>query len=237
MQIYLTKNCINNKMYIGKDSKSDPKYLGSGTILLKAIKKYGKNNFLKIILKDNILTEIELNYWEKYYINFFNCIENKQFYNILPGGIGFACVSIYKFNKNGTLICKYESLEEAAINNNIKNKGNICLVADGKRNYAGGFRWSYNEIPMSLFKNKVGRKIGTKNKYKTIKKVSNTTTYEILIYNHNNELLTTVIGYKEASEYTKLSHQMISIKCRSNELYKGYFFRKGKKIIKQINYE
>ena len=41
MIIYKTTNLINGKFYIGKDSKNDPNYLGSGKILKKAFKKYG----------------------------------------------------------------------------------------------------------------------------------------------------------------------------------------------------
>ena len=46
--IYKTTNLINNKMYIGKHRSTvfEPdKYIGSGPILIKAIKKYGKENF------------------------------------------------------------------------------------------------------------------------------------------------------------------------------------------------
>jgi group I intron endonuclease len=48
--IYKTTNCVNNKIYIGYHcQKCDPYefdgYLGSETTLLKAIKKYGKENF------------------------------------------------------------------------------------------------------------------------------------------------------------------------------------------------
>lgn len=270
MQIYLTRNLINNKMYIGKDSKSDPKYLGSGTILKRAIKKYGKENFQKIILEDNIVNLDILNEREIYYINLFNATTNKNFYNISTGGGGgdnftnhpnkedirLKCIKnwkapiytdelrkklseaqkkpIYKFDKSGSIICKYESIEEAAKDNNIKNKGNICLVADGKRNFTGGFRWSYNTDPMPLLNNKVGRKKGTKNKYKIERKHTNIHTFEIEIYDKNMHLLNTVIGYNEAAVYTGLSHQMISKKCRSEELYKEYFFKKGKQINKTI---
>ena len=44
MIIYMTINNINGKKYIGKDVKNNPKYLGSGFDLQKAIKKYGKEN-------------------------------------------------------------------------------------------------------------------------------------------------------------------------------------------------
>ena len=50
MVIYEIKNLINGKKYIGKDSKNNPNYLGSGKYLKLAIKKYGKHNFIKEIL-------------------------------------------------------------------------------------------------------------------------------------------------------------------------------------------
>jgi hypothetical protein len=80
MIIYITKNLINGKKYIGKDSHNNPNYLGSGTLLLEDIKKYGKENFKKEILehcnKDNLGER------EEYWINFFNAVKSKDFYNI-----------------------------------------------------------------------------------------------------------------------------------------------------------
>ena len=45
--IYITTNLINNKKYIGchKSPEFDFKYIGSGSALQQAIKKYGKENF------------------------------------------------------------------------------------------------------------------------------------------------------------------------------------------------
>lgn len=50
---YKTTNLINNKWYIGihKGYASD-NYLGSGTLILKAIKKYGKKNFKREIIQE-----------------------------------------------------------------------------------------------------------------------------------------------------------------------------------------
>jgi hypothetical protein len=50
--VYLTRNLINNKIYVGKHStwKEDDGYLGSGIALIDAINKYGKENFKRIIL-------------------------------------------------------------------------------------------------------------------------------------------------------------------------------------------
>lgn len=51
MVIYKTVNTINNKIYVGQDVHDNPAYYGSGKYLKNAIKKYGKTNFLKIILE------------------------------------------------------------------------------------------------------------------------------------------------------------------------------------------
>ncbi len=40
MIIYKTTNTINGKIYVGQDTRNLPKYLGSGKLLHKAIKKY-----------------------------------------------------------------------------------------------------------------------------------------------------------------------------------------------------
>ena len=50
--LYQTKNIITNMTYIGRHSTDNLNdgYLGSGTILKRAIKKYGKHNFEIIIL-------------------------------------------------------------------------------------------------------------------------------------------------------------------------------------------
>ena len=49
MVIYCTTNLINGKKYIGSDTNNNPYYLGSGVSIIKAIKKYGRNNFKKEI--------------------------------------------------------------------------------------------------------------------------------------------------------------------------------------------
>lgn len=66
--IYQTTNTINGKTYIGRHSTDnlDDGYLGSGTILKRAIQKWGKDSFVRIVLFDfptpeeMIAKEIEL---------------------------------------------------------------------------------------------------------------------------------------------------------------------------------
>lgn len=90
--IYQTTCLLNGKKYIGKHATLDvnDSYLGSGLILSKAIKKYGKENFKKEILFifDN---EYEMNRKEIELISE-DIIKSDDYYNIAYGGHGGAIV-------------------------------------------------------------------------------------------------------------------------------------------------
>lgn len=93
--IYITTNLINGKKYLGKRSYKDysdgkkkwKNYLGSGKLISRAIKKYGKENFKREII-DEAETYEELNELEKYYIRLYNCTDSDEWYNISEGGDG-----------------------------------------------------------------------------------------------------------------------------------------------------
>jgi group I intron endonuclease len=85
MIIYKTVNAINGKFYIGQDSNNNPKYLGSGTLLKRAIEKYGIQNFIKETL-EVCFTKEELNEREKYWIK--ETKAQELGYNIAEGGSG-----------------------------------------------------------------------------------------------------------------------------------------------------
>jgi group I intron endonuclease len=79
--VYLTVNCINGKKYIGQHTtiKLNDTYFGSGAVLLKALKKYGKENFEKGIL-DYATDQDDLNKKELYWILFMQ--ERYDCYNL-----------------------------------------------------------------------------------------------------------------------------------------------------------
>lgn len=88
--IYLITNNVNNKIYVGQHSTNNLEdgYMGSGTLLKLAIKKYGKNNFCKEILA-YADTQAKLDYLEKFYIKKYKSREIKSGYNLTDGGSGF----------------------------------------------------------------------------------------------------------------------------------------------------
>jgi group I intron endonuclease len=87
MIIYKTTNLINNKIYIGQSKYNNCDYLGSGSLLKKAIKKYGKQNFKKEII-EYCHTKEHLNEREIYWIDYYNSRDSEIGYNLSIGGCG-----------------------------------------------------------------------------------------------------------------------------------------------------
>jgi hypothetical protein len=88
MIIYKITNLLSGKIYVGKDSKNDPKYYGSGIFIRRAILKYGIDNFSKEIIQfcDSL---DELNEMEKHWIKKLDSRNPVIGYNISEGGEGF----------------------------------------------------------------------------------------------------------------------------------------------------
>lgn len=85
--VYKTTNLINGKFYIGAHQTSDLSdgYLGSGTYLNRAIKKYGRENFSKEILSffenEKQMFEFETHLVEQH-------LSHSSCYNLASGGLG-----------------------------------------------------------------------------------------------------------------------------------------------------
>jgi len=92
--IYITTNTINGKKYIGQRMFNTGwrGYLGSGMYFLRAVKKYGRENFKKEIIAIAYFKE-DLDKLEIEYIKNHNAVVSKEYYNISFGGscrAGFA---------------------------------------------------------------------------------------------------------------------------------------------------
>lgn len=84
--VYCTINLVNGKIYIGKDKFNIKTYYGSGTLLLLAIKKYGKKVFQKNII-DYCSSDQEMENKEIYYIKLYDSLAPIG-YNMTLGGTG-----------------------------------------------------------------------------------------------------------------------------------------------------
>lgn len=87
--VYKTTNLKNGKVYIGKHMSSvyDPSYLGSGHILLKAIRAYGKDNFSNEIIYE-AESEKDLDAMEIVCISYYKLMYGSNCYNLANGGEG-----------------------------------------------------------------------------------------------------------------------------------------------------
>lgn len=88
--VYMHRNKINNKVYIGQTCMSLKKRWQNGRgyytqIFGRAIKKYGWDNFEHVILEQN-LTKEQADEKEKYWIKFYNSTDTSYGYNVSTGG-------------------------------------------------------------------------------------------------------------------------------------------------------
>lgn len=86
--VYKTINLLNNKEYIGVHSLNslNDNYLGSGLLIKQAVKKYGKTNFKRIILK--IFNNKESAYEYERFLVDEKYVSDKMTYNLKIGGKG-----------------------------------------------------------------------------------------------------------------------------------------------------
>ena len=85
--IYLTTCLVNSKIYIGRHELNGEKnYIGSGTLFKRAVKKYGKENFKRKILR-LCYSLHELRVWEHVYIVKYKSYVRSIGYNIAKGDV------------------------------------------------------------------------------------------------------------------------------------------------------
>lgn len=94
--VYETTNTINDMKYIGKciygRINNWETYVGSGLYLKRAIKKYGKEKFVRVILVE-AYSDIELNQLEEHYISKRNAVESKEYSSINAASVALSLYS------------------------------------------------------------------------------------------------------------------------------------------------
>lgn len=148
--LYLTVNMVNHKVYIGIH-KTNPEifdgYLGSGLAMKKAIKKYGRKNFKRIILAVFETKEQAL-LAESKVVNQ-RCVNSNNTYNLCLGGIqssnGVSKKAIYQFDLQGNLLKVWKSCTEVSLefSNPHSARVAICNVCNKTTRQAYGYYWSF----------------------------------------------------------------------------------------------
>lgn len=113
--IYKTTNTINGLIYIGqhKAAKFEPsRYIGSGRLLLKAFKEFGKENFICELL-DTADTAAELNTKEEYWVARYDSRNPLIGYNVKKGGQQKGLLGCCKIKRNNeTIIVERNSVQK-----------------------------------------------------------------------------------------------------------------------------
>lgn len=140
---------------------------------------------------------------------------------------------VFQFNKDGTLIKTFKCLEEAHLITNI-HKGNLHSALNSTRNYAGGFRWSYNIKPNELIppKKRIYNKTGKQKNPSNHKVIIS---MQIIQCDLEGNEIHTWNSRNEIQENLDISSQMINhvVNGRSKNKdgeYKGFIWKKGKQL-------
>lgn len=150
--VYRIINIINGKIYIGitirplRERFWEHKKAAHDLYISRAIKKYGKQNFV-IEEIDSADSEEELIYLEKYWIRFYRSCDALYGYNLTNGGESSIISKKTKF-KLAKFFVKcletneiYINTKSAADHKNISEAA-IYLCFIGRNKTAGGFSWT-----------------------------------------------------------------------------------------------
>ncbi len=122
--IYLTSRVeggVIRKQYVGQHRLKcgiiEDGYIGSGVLLTKAIKKYGKEAFAREVL-ELCYSQAEMNEAEKKWILFYSAHTSNKFYNLAEGGLSCANLirkKVYQYSLKGEFIAEHPSVAHAAV--------------------------------------------------------------------------------------------------------------------------
>lgn len=238
--IYIHRNKINNKSYIGQTKQiPEKRWLNGkgykeGTRIRNAIEKYGWNNFESLIFANN-LTKEQADDMEIKLIALFNTT-GENGYNICSGG---SCNSerrtakkVKQYDFNGNFINEYPSYEAAARATGC-DPTTISAACTGKRNTktGAGFIWrscgntptpeECREILKTIKENKtLGLSLGAIATQKPVYKIDKKT----------GNVLAEYSSYKAAADANNTYYQKVARDCKPNfnpNLIKGrdYYFK------------
>lgn len=255
--VYLTTNNINGMKYIGKHcGELDDSYLGSGTILKRAIEKYGKKNFTKSILYIS-KNDIENSEKEKEFIALYQATSSPEFYNLHEGGRGGNTTAGYsqeekealrrklsevnKGEKNG-MYDKHHSEETKAYlsywaeferDNSVYRteefRQKMSELTKGENNGMYGKKHT-EESKQKMSKNSIGKTAGEKNGMygKSGDKALNGKRIEM--YDEERNLVRTFNAKTAVLQFLGMKgHTQLDKAIKNGTLYKGYYWKQIEK--------
>lgn len=250
--IYITTNLINGKKYIGKHfGYVDDDYLGSGKLLKKAIKKYGKEAFKREII-DFSQTEEENCEKEQYYISLFDACHNDLFYNIHEGGAGGNTTEGLSLEEKLELSKKHSERTSGKNNpmygihrsdewktkhsywaKNIRDnssyrteefKKHMSEVTSGEKNGMYGKHHSL-ETRKKMSENRKGKTTGSKNGMYGKSGANAINGKRIIMLNDNQEVVKYFACKREALNYLNVKcYKGLNKALTYHEKYKGYYW-------------
>ena len=169
-KIYIHKNKINGKIYVGQTKQSLKRRWNNGNgytqcpYFYNAIKKYGWDNFEHILL-DEHLTKEEANTKEQDYIKYYKSSSPEFGYNISNGGAGLTgaikYIDIYQYTMDGDFVKHYKEISDILIEKPDYTSSPIRSAYDEIIRTAYGFQWKsyYKEKIDKIedFKTRVGK--------------------------------------------------------------------------------
>ena len=164
--VYMTSRVFRGevvKRYIGQHKVRgvvEDGYLGSGNLLLRAVRKYGRDVFTRETL-EVCYSAKELFAAEEKWVKAHDAVRNQDFYNLAEGGNAtidkFKRV-VYKYDIAGEFIEKFESIAEAAKRLCIR-EGCLHSALDHDHRSSGGYRWTSKNRKLPPLHNKRWRAI------------------------------------------------------------------------------
>ena len=246
--IYMTTNLINGHKYIGKHhGELNDSYLGSGLLLKQAVKKYGKENFKREILYIS-KNEEENSQKEKEFINVYNAVEDKNFYNIHEGGNGGNTIAGWSLEQKAAYSKKLSEQRKGDKNprygvhlteetkNKIRQnrdtsymqtteyKKNMSKAVSGKKNGMYG-KHHTEESKRLMSEHSKGLNSGEKNGMYGKSKDNAINGKKIYMYDENNNLIRVFNAKTAALDFLGLKgHVGLNKAIKEHTIYKGYFW-------------
>ena len=246
--VYITENMINHKKYIGqkkydKDNSWET-YLGSGTLLRRAVAKYGKENFSRTII-DRASTRDELNEKEMFWIKFYNATGSHEFYNIASGGTGGDTVAgfskeEYRLFTEKRIKSVLATVDKRSGDNSVSAKLNTqkvleiiqCLLArENRRCIADKYNVSQSTINdiyrhatwKNLTKDIVFPDVDRKSMYEQI---ADRHKKQVIMFDREMNYIAEYASIREAADNTGIGNRLISrVCCGNREHTHGYVFK------------